>query len=210
MERGAPTSSREIEKLDWIWREAVRRNQWILQQGGERVKVFIQKTVGETCSCHYHTHKQGLNDCLICYGVGIVGGFEGPYNVTIAPDDAERRLNHTDRGRNQEHAYEVWTGPSPLLSQRDFLVKINGERYSIGGVRMPSNRGMLLQQHFNIGSIDSKDIRCRIPLDRFRSVLEITPSTPNYLGPSEITDKPAIPDERELRGRSKTWENTTY
>jgi hypothetical protein len=164
LENATATSSMELEKIDYIWREAVRRNRFILEQGGERVKLFIRKSVGLACTCFQDEfHKQPQNDCLKCYGTGILGGYEGPYELLIAPDDAERRISQKDTGRTLEHAYEVWTGPVPLLSQRDFLVKINGERYSIGAVRFPSNRGMVLQQHFNIGHLDEKSIQYKVP-----------------------------------------------
>lgn len=207
------TSSYEIEKIDWIWREAVRRNRWILDQGGERVKVFVKKRVGAPCSCAFRaTYKQAINDCLSCFGTGIVGGYEGPYDVVIAPDDQERRIQQQDIGRSVDHTYEVWTGPSPLLSQRDFLVKINGERYSVGPVRMPTNRGMVLQQHFNIGHLDEKDIRYRVPIDNPTRFLanQVQPHVPPLNSPAQITDKPNIPDERELRGRNIVWENIVY
>jgi hypothetical protein len=213
LERAAATSIREAEKLDWIWTEAVRRNRWILQQGGERVKLFLRKTVGEPCPCcQLHTHKHPLNDCGSCYGTGVIGGYEGPYDIVLAPDDAERRINHSTNGRNMEHTYEVWTGPSPLLSQRDFIVKVNGERYSVGPVRMPSNRGMLLQQHFNIGYFDEKDIRYKVPLDGVQGMLlnRAGQLIPPHMTPAGMTDKPNIPDEREIRGNTQTFENITY
>jgi len=213
LENATATSSMEIEKIDFMWREAVRRNRFILEQGGERVKIFLQKNVGVPCPCVPDDyHKQPINDCRICYGTGIVGGYEGPYDALIAPDDAERRIAQKDIGRTVEHTYEVWTGPMPLLSQRDFLVKINGERYSVGPVRFPSNRGMVLQQHFNIGAMDEKDIRYRVPVGntaRFAAI-QFAPSGPEREADSSITGKPGIPDERELRGRSKAWETTTY
>lgn len=211
LERAAFTSSREIEKLDWIWRESVRRNRWILQQGGERVKVFLRKTVGQPCSCTEPTRKVPKNDCLRCYGTGIVGGYEGPYDVVVAPDDAERRIQRDKYGEQLKHSYEVWTGPSPLISQRDFVVKINGERYSVGPVRMPSNRGMVLQQHFTIGYINEKDIRYRVLIDGVQPFANyVGQLVPPHLDEAARTDKPNIPDERELRGRTKTWENIVY
>ncbi len=213
LESATATNSMEIEKLDYIWREAVRRNRWILEQGGERVKIFIRKVVGVPCPCiQDEYHKQPLNDCNICYGTSIVGGYEGPYDALIAPDDAERRIAQKDIGRTVEHAYEVWTGPSPILSQRDFLVKINGERYSIGAVRFPSNRGMVLQQHFNIGHFDEKDIRYRVPVGnpiKF-SAVEFAPAGPEKEAEALPTDKPNIPEERQLKGRSKVWEDIEY
>ncbi len=210
LERAAFTSSRELEKLDWIWREGVRRNRWILQMGGERVKLLIRKTTGPVCGCVSATYKHPLGDCLYCYGTGILGGYEGPYDIIIAPDDAERRISQGARGRYTEHVIDVWTGPSPLLAQRDFVVRVNGERFSVGPTRMPSNRGMVLQQHFNIGFIDEQDIRYKVPLDGVRRANDVSQVRPPHFAPAEITDKPNIPDDRELRGRTKVWENTTY
>jgi len=205
------TSSKEIEKIDYIWREAVRRNAWILRQGGERVKIFIRKRNGIPCGCTERPrYKQPQNDCPKCFGTGFIGGYEGPFDLVIAPDDAERRIAQRDIGRTIEHAYEVWTGPSPLLSQRDFLVKINGERYSVGAVRMPTNRGMVLQQHFTVGHIDERDIRYRVPMDRPTSQTQLAPAIPPENEPPQVTDKPNIPDEREIRGRTKTWEDIMY
>lgn len=213
LENATATSSMEIEKLDWIWREGVRRNRFILEQGGERVKLFIRKNVGVPCPCvPDEYHQQPQNDCRICYGTGIVGGYEGPYDALIAPDDAERRITQKDIGRTLEHQYEVWTGPTPILSQRDFVVKINGERYSIGGVRFPSNRGMVLQQHFNIGHLDERDIRYKVPVGNpvKYAAIQFSPRGPELEAEAYPTDKPNIPDERQLRGRSKVWENTSF
>jgi len=211
LERAIATSNYEIEKLDWIWREAVRRNRWILSQGGERVKVFIKKHVGTRCPCIQNDHHdQPINDCDICYGTSFIGGYEGPYDIVIAPDDAERRREHTNLGMRAVHEYEVWTGPQPLLSQQDFLVKVNGDRYSIGAVRMPTNRGMILQQHFNIGHIDERDIRFSVPMDSGFSLGRISNIVPPGHSPAGVTEHTLIPDERELRGRTVTWQNIIY
>ncbi len=213
LENATSANTYEVEKLDYMWREAIRRTRWILEQGGERVKYFIRKHVGLTCPCFPDDyHGQPLNDCMICFGTGIVGGYEGPYDGIIAPDDAERRIAQKDIGRTVEHSYEVFSGPTPVLSQRDFLVKLNGDRYSIGAVRFPSNRGMVLQQHFTIGHIDEKDIRYRVPVgDPIKFVAaQFAPSGPEQEANSDPTDKPNIPEERQLKGRTKVWENIEY
>lgn len=211
LENSASTSLMEVEKLDYMWREAVRRNRFILEQGGERVRVMLRKNVGVPCVCFQDDyHHQPLNDCTTCYGTGVVGGYEGPYDTIIAPDDGDRRISQKDTGRTLEHSYEVWTGPHPLLSQRDFVIKINGDRYSIGPVRFPSNRGMVLQQHFTIGHLDEKDIRYRVPLGspvKF-SAIEFAPSGPELEADASPTDRADIPAERQLRGRTPVWRNT--
>lgn len=213
LEQAAFTSSAEIEKLDYIWKEGIRRNHWILDQGGERVKVFIRKRTGVRCGCYSSiTHHQPLGDCPTCLGTSFVGGYEGPFDIIIAPDDSNRKIASQSTGKTVEHTYEVWTGPSPLLTQRDFIVKINGERYSVGSVRMPTNRGMVLQQHFDIGHLDEKDIRYSVPVDsaRVSGPTYVKPPIPPMNSPAQITDKPGIPDNRELKGRTITWEGITY
>jgi hypothetical protein len=71
---------------------------------------------------------------------------------------------------------------------------------------------MVLQQHFNIGHFDEKDIRYRVPLidptqHAINQVQKIGPERPEGTAP---TDKPNIPEERQLRGLTGTWENIEY
>lgn len=205
------TNTNEVEKIDWIWREAIRRNKFILQQGGERVKVFIRKCIGQRCGCFSNENRQSASDCLVCYGTSIIGGYDGPYDIVISPDDAERNIAQSNRGRSLTHSYDTWTGPQPLLSQRDFIVKLNGDRYGIGPVKMPSNRGMQLQQHFMISHIDEGDIRYKVPVLDISTM--VTPET-RYtergggLATPMITERSSVPDEREFRGKTVVYENT--
>lgn len=211
--RAAQTNNFEVEKRDFIWTEAVRRNKWILFQGGERVKLFVRKVVGPVCGCGSSFHKQPDSSCLVCFNTGVLGGYDGPYDIIIAPDDAEKKILQTNRGRTVEHSYETWTSPRPLVSQRDFLVKLNGDRYGIGPVRMPSNRGMQLQQMFSISSFDEADIRFKIPVPN-PHLLEAPMTRPIVPGQGDstpmMTDRPQIADERELRSSTVTGSNITY
>lgn len=208
--RAVTTNTNAVENIDWIWREAIRRNKFILYQGGERVKAFIRKYVGPHCGCSSQANKQPASDCLVCFGTGIIGGYDGPYDLLIAPDDSERKIEQSNRGRSNTHSYETWTGPNPLLSQRDFLVKLNGDRYGLGPVRMPTNRGMQLQQHFVISHLDESDIRYKVPVLDTSTL--IVPQT-RYIIPGDgnstplTTQRDSIPSERQIRGRTVTFEN---
>jgi hypothetical protein len=230
-----PHSKYEIESIDYVWREAVRRNNWILEQGGERVKVFIRKTCGIPCYCTWDpatisTSKQPSNNCGLCFGTGFLGGYTGPFEVIIAPDDGERRVEQTAQGRTMRHTYDTWFGPSPLVTQRDFIVKQSNERYSIGGVRRPTNRGNIMQQMFQIGFLEENDIRykvpifgveklpwpqCRISGQQFYHQLYFRDQdVPYQVGPDArlpmATEKGNVPDAVELRGRTAAWENWMY
>ena len=112
-----PVSLMQVETFDYIWTEAVRRNLWILQQGGERVKLFLKKNSGVTCWCRGDTRLMEYQQqpdirCTTCYGTGFVGGYDGPIDIIVGPDEADRRITQTPEGRRMEHQYEVWIGPS--------------------------------------------------------------------------------------------------
>ena len=210
LDQGSKTNNNEIEKLDWIWKEAIRRNHFLLVQAGERVKVFIRKVAGPRCGCYSDTNKQPASDCLVCFGTGVLGGYDGPYDIIISPDDGEKSITQSNRGRTFAHPYDTWTGPSPLLSQRDFIVKLNGDRYGIGPVRSPTNRGMQLQQFFSVSHLDEGDIRYQVP------VIDIThlsaPQT-RYIVPGRgdatpmMSDNDNIPAERQLRSNTVAGAN---
>ena len=226
-----PVSLMQVETFDYIWLEAIRRNLWILQQGGERVKLFLRKHSGVTCWCRgdkrlMEYQQQPDSRCTTCYGTGFVGGYDGPIDIIIGPDEADRRISQTPEGRRMEHQYEVWVGPSPVVGQRDFIVKQTGERYSIGPVRRPAVRGLPLQQHFTIAYLDEQDLKYQVPLTglteltwpQTRTTDQDTQCDPNepypegfdYQATPMESEKDNIPDEREKRGRTPVWENIQF
>jgi hypothetical protein len=227
-----PISPMESERIDAYWKEAVKRNRYILEQGGERVKLFIRRMNGVKCRCVWDDRlreysQQPRNMCLSCFGTGWVGGYEGPYDIIIGPDNAERRVMQTPNGRRLEHTYEVWIGPSPMVSQRDFIVKQNGERYSIGPVRRDQVRGVTLQQTFQIGYLSTGDIRYRVPMGALERLpwpqtrytrpqdVPCEPSDPYPLGCDPqaspmATQNESGPDGRESRGRTPIYQNLMY
>ena len=167
-----------------------------------------------------------------CYGTGFIGGYEGPYDIIVAPDDAEKRISQGSTGRRKEHSYEVWMSFSPIVSQRDFILKQNNERYSIGPVRRPTNRGNVMQQHYTIAYLDPPDIRYEVPVDitiaspnlpwpqtryTYRPIRETYdrdtsapwPVTPDAVLPMS-TNKSDVPDGTQDRSRTGTGENISY
>ena len=165
-----PVNKFNVEELDWVWREAIRRNHWILQQGGERVKLFIRRTAGIPCDCQLDPREleyrqMPLNSCKTCFGTGFIGGYEGPFDILIVQDGAENRISQRVQGRKKEKTQDVWMTLTPYVTQRDFIIKQTGERFSIGPVTRHTARGIVLQQHYNIGYLDETDIRYLIPID---------------------------------------------
>jgi hypothetical protein len=213
LERATQSDNRSVERTSWVWNEAIRRNKYMLYQAGERSRLFIRRTSGPECGCYSSTHRQPQSDCLTCFGTGIIGGYEGPFDILLSPDDGSVNIQQSNRGRNKNHVYETWTGPSPVISQRDFIVKLDGDRYGIGPVRRPTSRGMRLQQFFSISSLDHADIRYKVPV--FDGTTLVAPRT-RLMVPGKgssvpmVTDRPTIPAERQLRSGSPTGENEKY
>ena len=203
----------DVEAIDYIWREAILRNRWLLEQGGERVKIFIRRWMGAECPTHQTNYGQSYNDCLDCYGTNIVGGFDGPYDVTIAPPESEKMVNLGDMGLHITYDWATWMGPYPLINERDVIVRQNNERYVIGPVTPQGSRGAIYQQHFTMSYIDEGDIRYKIPITTIDSVPPsydpYRETAPDNASPA-INDKPEIPDDKIIRGRSVTFENITY
>jgi intein/homing endonuclease len=149
-----------------------------------------------------------------CYGTSYVGGYDGPYNVMIAPPEAEKTIELLDIGMRVNFEYESWTMAFPMLNERDVVVRQNNERYVVGPVNYQGSRGATYQQHFRMSYIDEKDIRYRIGIpggetqvpadwDRYRSVAP-TPASP------ERPVKPEIDKAKLVRGRTVTFENISY
>lgn len=226
-----PFSDREIERVDYMWKEGIRRNNWILDQGGERVKLFVRRVAGEPCGCGDFDRKtlifakQPDSICMMCFGTGIRGGYDGPYDIIIGPDDGEKAVVQEQQGRRKTHNYGVWIGPTPIVNQRDFIVKQNNDRYSIGPVSFASNRGNILHQTFNVSYLDSGDIRYKVPIlgvpiswgdVRYTyNPLRVThsarsdapyPVVADTAYPME-SDRADKPNAYEVRGRTGTWEN---
>jgi len=203
----------DIDAIDYIWREGIRRNRWILEQGGERVKIFIRKWMGAICPSHETTYGQGYNDCINCFGTNYVGGYEGPFDVIIAPPESEKMIELADMGLHIRYDWASWMGPWPLINERDVIIRQNNERYVIGPVTPQGSKGAIYQQHFSMSYVDQGDIRYKIPISTIDSVPPsydpYRETSPDNASPA-INNKPEIPPERMIRGRTVVFENITY
>lgn len=214
----------DMEKVDYIWAEAIRRNRWILEQGGERVKLFLRKWNGVKCSCsiagdekdrYGYSKRIGIarGECPICYGTTYVGGYEGPYDTIVAPPETEKAVNLLDAGLHITYDWQSWTGPYPLLNDKDVIVRQNNDRFFVSRANAQGSRGAIYQQHFNMTSVDTTDPIYTIPIDGGQ--LGVPGPWNAFRGAKPSDASPAIPDKPELApgkitGRTVTFENIMY
>lgn len=209
-----PSVTLEADKLDHMYREAIRRNSWLLDQAGERVLLYIRKTTGTRCQCYLtdmKTHKQAKIPCDNCWGTGYVGGYDGPYEIRIAPFQSEQKIMMTDRGMKFENVEETWTTITPVLSQRDFVVRRKGDIYAIGPIRTPDVRGVATQQHFSIEHVDSTDIRYKFVQSRnlfsYETKVGLRLPFAHYTEDSIMTDGEVTENDRLRTNKSKETNN---
>jgi hypothetical protein len=171
-------------------------------------------------------HRQPIvGPCLKCWGTGFVGGYEGPYEIRIAPVESEQKILWTERGLTLENIQETWTTITPVITQRDFIVKRNGEIYAVGPVRAPMVRGITVQQHFSIGHEDTTDIKYKFVASR--NLFSYATKNVGLRPPHDDFTQDAIIENGEIKandrmrtnkgpglndpkGRTLNFENTLY
>jgi len=149
-----------------------------------------------------------------CYGTNIVGGFSGPYDITIAPPETEKQIELMDMGLHMRYDWQSWLTDYPLINPRDFIVRQNNERYLIGPVNPQGQRGAIFQQHFTMSYIDTGDIRYKVPITGGETSVPASYDQYRQTAPTDaspvVNDKPEIPKERIIRGRTVIFENIQY
>jgi len=227
LDKVMPINVYQLDKPHYVWKSIISKNRFLLEQFGERVKLFLRKEVGERCPNYSDIHQQAHNNCVLCYGTGILGGFYGPFDITIACPEAEKHINLTDVGLRLNFTFDSWMGPSPLIRTRDFIVRQTGERMTVGPVIPQGPKGAIFQQHFTLNYRDTKDILYKVPIHgyppptgdcrvNFDNKVPVSDDTRNVNQP--VTDaSPVIPEYKEDKPRAKTdkgrtidYENVTW
>jgi hypothetical protein len=156
----------EVDKITWEYQEMVHRNQWIFEEVGEPAYLMFKKTRGKLCGCSDTGLGQARTACGSCFGVGIVGGYYGPYDFIYIPSDSAMMVELNEGGRKVTRDSRSYLGPTPIVQAGDLIVRRNGERLVINNVVYKSPRGILLQQEFGASLLDEGDTRYLIPLNQ--------------------------------------------
>ena len=132
----------------------------------------------------------------------------------MAPPETEKIVELMDVGLHVNYDWTTWTGPYPLINDRDFVVRQNNDRLTIAHVNPQGVRGAIFQQHFMLAPLDHNDVRYKVPITGGED--GVPPSWNAYRAarPTDaspvIPEKPEIPDQYELKGRTVTFENIVY
>lgn len=206
----------DMERIDYIWAEAIRKNKWLLEQTGDRVKVFLRKWNGKKCECYNekYGYAKGLSlkgGCPICYGTSYVGGYEGPFDILIAPPETEKTVDLREVGLHVTYNWNTWTGPEPLLNDRDVIVRSNNDRFFVSNANYQGSRGATYQQHFSLAQVDQTHPIYHIPIDGGALVTPEAWNAYRVERPSDASPTIPVKPEKEPgknpQGRTVTFEN---
>lgn len=189
----------EVDKMDFMQAEMVRRNAWLLEQAGEPVHLLMRRTKGLPCGCI--NGGQARTGCAICYETGIQGGYYGPYDVLFLDPDSEATREVMEGGVKVTRSSRSFLGPSPVIQSGDLLVRRNGERLVIGPIVYKSPRGVLLQQDYTVERISSGDTRYKVPVRPPNLPMAYNPSFESKPGPE---GEPVVTPTTDP---TKVWEN---
>jgi hypothetical protein len=161
-------NTQEVDEMTWEYAEMIRRNSWIFEQVGEPAYVMFRKTKGKICGCRGSETGLGAPraGCPICFEVGIVGGYYGPFDITyIDPDTAITRELDEGGGIKATRESRSYLTNTPIVQDGDLVIRRNGDRMVIHGVVYKQPRGILLQQDFTTELLKWGDFRYLIPVN---------------------------------------------
>lgn len=201
---GAPGSEvfniLEVDKMDFMQAEMVRRNAFLFERRGEPSHLLIRRSRGKRCGCI--TEGQARTACTSCYETGFVGGFYGPYDLLFIDPDSGASKELEEGGVKVTRTSRSMLGPTPVLQAGDMIIRKNGERLIVANPVYKADRGVLLQQEYDAVLLPSGDTRYRVPL---RPPLQPETYDPRFQPtPPDAAGEPVV---NPTTDPTKTWEN---
>ncbi len=191
--RSEYVDSYQVDKMDYMQAEMVRRNGWLFEQVGEPAWLMFRRTRGKVCGCTKTGTGQPRTACPACYETGIVGGYIGPYAFPFTDPDSAAVREINEGGVKVERGSRSYIGPTPIVQDGDLIVRRNGERLVINGVTYKMPRGVILQQEFNVNLLPPGDTRYLIPVvqDVYPPEVFDPSKVPGYVNPATGIFTPA-------------------
>lgn len=202
---GDVVNAMEVDKMDWIEAEMVRRNAWEFENRAEPAHLLIRRTTGPVCSCV--TNGSPRTGCASCYETGFIGGFYGPYDFGFINPDQAAMVEIREGGRKVSRQSRSMLGPIPYVMAGDLIVRRNGERLVISNPLHLAPRGVLLQQEYDAVLLPPGDTRYRVPL-RPRGDLPVVFDPARQASPGPLGEPISAPRPLDdLSTPTPAWEN---
>lgn len=151
-------NTQEIDHIDWVFEEMVRRNQYLFETTGEPALCFFRKWRGETCGCVFGS-QQPKTACPVCFETGFVGGYHGPFDFLFVPPDSALARVLDEGGIKTTRTSRSYMTRTPIVQNGDLILRGNGDIMVITDVVYKMPRGIILQQDFTVELLSPGDTR---------------------------------------------------
>lgn len=140
------------------------RNMWILKNDAVLMDLYVRKIDGEKCpNCYDEYRGQASNSrCSICYGTGIVGGYEPAFQLYIRQKPVVQQITKENSGLVLNSTPGAWTISSIQIKNRDLLINPEGKIFAVTTSQVSHAAGYLFHQEFQMTELDPTDNRYNI------------------------------------------------
>lgn len=165
-----PTVFDRVDPLVERFLDMREKLRWMLAMGGERVLLYKRKYTGTYCSQYDPVRKQHRNDGndLECFGTNFVGGYFGPFEIfaSIKTPGAKQKVTIYEQGMRREfNTSGNWALWEPALTNKDIIVRRNGQRLWINSVEESKWRHHILHFSFDTEEVERSNVIYKIPID---------------------------------------------
>src|SRR5271157_1071332 len=151
-------NTQEVDEIDWVYQEMVRRNEYLFETTGEPALCFFRRWRGEQCGCIFGS-QQPKTACPICYETGYVDGYIGPYDFLFVPPDSALSRVLDEGGIKTTRTSRSYLTRTPIIQNGDLILRANGDIMVISDVVYKMPRGIILQQDFTVELLSPGDTR---------------------------------------------------
>jgi hypothetical protein len=151
-------NTQEVDAIDWVFEEMVRRNQYLFATTGEPAFIMFRMWRGEECGCVFGSH-QAKTGCPVCYETGFVGGYIGPYDFLFVPPDSAISRILDEGGIKTTRTSRSYMTRTPIIQNGDLVIRANGDIMAISDVVYKMPRGVIVQQDFTVELLPPGDTR---------------------------------------------------
>ena len=156
--RSVVKNTQEVDAIDWMYEEMVRRNQFLFGCTGEPALIMFRMWRGERCGCVFGSD-QPKTGCPACYETGFVGGYIGPYDFLFVPPDSAVSRELNEGGIKTTRTSRSYLTRTPIVQNGDLILRANGDIMVITDVVYKMPRGIILQQDFTVELLPPGDTR---------------------------------------------------
>lgn len=154
------------DDMKFYFEEIRRRHLWMLENGGESMKLLKRRWEGTRCP-----HASGAaGQCPFplkdpaCYGTNFVGGYYSAYSIIVRRQDADQLIQLQGMSLRVEQKPRMRTIWTPRLSSGDLLVDSSNQRWEITNLHPQPWRGLITHQVFDVELKNPRDLVYQVPV----------------------------------------------